>query len=205
MSLADVDWSVLRGTIVVLVVSLTISGSLVYGGYSVASDAELQHLRAKGRFQAARARYLTLDDEKRVIEEFGPRFSELESAGLIGDERRLSWVETLRTVAQGMKMPALQYEIATQEPMTPEFTVPAGTFSVYGTEMRLSMGLLHAGDLPAVFAALGESARGLFTVTGCSLKRQTDELGVQVDPRKPNLKADCRLQWMVTRKPETGT
>jgi hypothetical protein len=205
LNLNDVDWSVVRGSLIVLLVSAGISGALIYGGYAVAADAELKQRRDNGRFQAARVRYLTLDDEKRLIEEFAPQFAKLEEAGLIGDERRLSWVETLRTVAQGMKMPSLRYEISSQEKYKTEFEVPQGVFGVYSTEMRLKMGLLHGGDLGAVFAAMSAASRGLFTVTGCSVVRQVTRVTDDLNPSRPNLSADCRLEWMVTRKLEPQT
>ena len=201
MQLGDIDWRVLRGSIIVAVIAFAIAGALVYGGHQISSEAAAAERQSQNRSKSARARYLTLDDEKRLIEEFAPQYAALENAGLIGDERRLSWIETLRTVAKGMKMPALRYEIGAQERFEPDYPLPAGTFTVYGTEMRLQMGLLHAADLPAIFAALGEAARGLFTVTGCSLARPYAELGEQIDPSKANLSVQCRLRWLVTRKP----
>jgi hypothetical protein len=198
--MGDIDWRVLRGSLIVLVVALGISGALIYGGYQVAIEAELTHKRDKNRFHAARKRYLTLDDEDRIIKEFAPQYVALEQAGLIGDERRLSWIETLRKVAKGMKMPSLRYEITSQEKLKPQFKVPGGVFGVYSTEMRLRMGLLHAADLPAVFAALTEAAQGLFTVTGCSMTREYSDLSANIDPSVANVEVTCRLSWMVTRK-----
>ncbi len=205
MQPGSIDWRVLRGSIIVLVVALGISAALLYGGLDVAEEARLIHRGEQNRFQAARARYLTLDDEARIIKEFAPRFAELVDAGLIGEEHRLSWVETLRTVARGLKMPALRYEISSQERITPEYQIPPGIFGVYGTQMRLRMGLLHGADLPAVFLALSEAAKGMFTVAGCSIKRPYVELDPDINPREPNLTVDCRLTWLVTRKPERPT
>jgi len=198
----SIDWRLLRNSALVLVIALGISGALVYGGLDAAEHARLIHKGEKNRFQAARARYLTLDDEARIIQEFAPRFAEFVDAGLIGEERRLSWVETLRTVARGLKVPALRYEISSQEKVTPEYPIPPGSFGVYGTQMRLRMGLLHGADLPAVFLALSEAAKGLFTVSGCSITRPYAESMRDINPSEPNLTVDCRLTWLVTKRPE---
>lgn len=200
----DIDWSMLRGALVLLVIALAIGGGLVYGGHHIASEAELVQRRGQGSFQAARARYLTLDEERRLIETFAPRYAALEDEGLIGEERRLSWVETLRAVARGMKMPALRYEISSQDTFEPDFPVPQGSYSVFATDMRLRMGLLHEADLPAVLTALAQGARGLFSVRDCSMVRRDGAFGGAPDPREPNLDVDCRLQWFVVRRPESG-
>ena len=99
-------------------------------------------------------------------------------------------------------MPALRYEISSQEKVTPEYPIPPGSFGVYGTQMRLRMGLLHGADLPAVFLALSEAAKGLFTVSGCSITRPYAESMRDINPSEPNLTVDCRLTWLVTKKPE---
>lgn len=202
MALAKADWKVLRGSIVMMSVSVIISGGLIYGGQQLASDADQQYRRDYARYQSARARYLTLDDQQRMIEQYYPRYKALEDAGIIGTERRLSWIETLRNMARGLKVPQMRYEISTQEEFEPTFTLPQGTFKVFATDMRLSAGLLHEGDLPAMLAALDEAADGMFSVAGCALEVRADAFPPQPNPRNPNVNAECRLQWFVVRKPE---
>ncbi|MBT6277324.1 MAG: hypothetical protein HOI95_24730 [Chromatiales bacterium] len=205
MQLADVDWGLLRGATIVSFVSLAISGSLIFGGAKLASDAALEYSRDQQRYSSARQRYLTLDDEERLIREFAPQFAALQEQGLIGEEQRLSWVETLRAVAVGLKLPSLQYEISAQRELRPSYTTPAGTFKVYGTEMKLTMGLLHEGDLPAVLTALTQAARGQFSVEGCSLVRNSRGFSGPANPRQPNLDVECRLTWLLIRKPEPSS
>ena len=83
--------------------------------------------------------------------------------------------------------------------------LPRGTFKVYATDMRLSVGLLHEGDLPAMLAALDEAAAGMFSVAGCAMTTRNDAFPLKPDPRSPNINAECRLQWYVVRKPEPRT
>jgi hypothetical protein len=202
MALASADWKVLRGAIVMTVVSVIISGGLLYGGRELADKADLQYRRDYGSYQGARARYLTLDDQQRTIEEFYPRYQGLEEAGMIGDERRLSWIETLRNMARGLKVSQMRYEISSQEEFEPAFELPRGTFKVYTTDMNLSAGLLHEADLPAMLAALDEAAEGMFSVAGCSMQVRANAFPVKPEPRNPNVIAECRLQWFIVRKPE---
>jgi hypothetical protein len=200
--MAEIDWKMLRGRTIMLVVCLSIGAGLVYGGLQQAELAEREYRRAHGHFQGARRRYLTLDDQQRLIEQFYPQYQALEKGGIIGAEMRLSWVETLKRLARGLKMPVMRYEISSQEEFRPTFDVPQGTFKVFTTDMRLNIGLLHEADLPAVITALSEAASGLFTVSGCSIKRRPIAFSGMPNPRKPNVDAACRLRWYVVKKPE---
>ena len=89
MQLADVDWGLLRGATIVSFVSLAISGSLIFGGAKLASDAALEYSRDQQRYSSARQRYLTLDDEERLIREFAPQFG----AARTGPHRRRAAAE----------------------------------------------------------------------------------------------------------------
>ena len=203
--MAEIDWKLLRGRILMLCVCLAIGGALVYGGIHDAEKSDREYRKAHGRFQGARNRYLTLDDQQRLIEQYYPQYRALVDGGVIGVELRLSWVETLKRLARGLKMPAMRYEISTQEEFQPTFDVPQGSFKVFTTDMVLNTGLLHEADLPTVLTALSEAASGLFTVSGCTMKRRPKSFVGVPDPRKPNVDAQCRLRWYAVKKPEQSS
>lgn len=207
MSPSEVDWAVLRRPIVVLVISVAVTAALVAGAHYYSSGVTSSHLGESRRLASARTRYLTLDDEKRLIEEFYPQFEELVRQGLVGEEQRLDWIESLRQVAERLKLPSLRYEIGSQREHDPDFPVESGRFAVFASEMVLDIGLLHEEDLPRFLDALAERAAGTFTVTSCRM--QPAHPGeFQTDPTKPNLNAQCRLRWFVVKlredAPDTG-
>ncbi|NKC16862.1 MAG: hypothetical protein GKR94_33120 [Gammaproteobacteria bacterium] len=199
MRLADVEWRLLRGSMMVSAICLTLGGALIYGAAQIAAEAERRYMADRGRYQSARARYLRLDDEKRLLDEFAPKFALFREHGLIGTEQRLSWVEALRAVAVGLKLAALQYEIGTQEAFSPEFTVPAGSFKVFSTDMQLKMGLLHEGDLRALLTALEEAARGQFSVTNCRFDRSPGSFDDTTVASRANLEVRCNLRWLLVK------
>ena len=200
MTLAEIDWTVLRRPAVVLMVSLAISATVLSGAHYYSSEVEREYLTESRRLASARSRYLALDDEKRLINEYYPQYVELERQGRIGEEQRLNWVETLRTVASHVKLPSLQYEIGAQQPFEPDFPLPAGRFDVLASEMNLTIGLFHEEDLPRMLDELSRRAAGLFTVTSCQVRRLQETF--QEDPTKANLEADCRLRWYTVKPSE---
>ena len=146
-------------------------------------------------------RYLAVDEEEKVIRDYLPRFMELDKNGLSGEERRLSWIETLQDAGDALRLPSLGYEIKAQKPYRPGAASVPGSYRVFVSEMTLSMQLLHEGDLFALLDLLDERAQGVYTVSSCEMTRNFVEL--TDNPVAGNITADCLLEWF-TVKPADG-
>ena len=196
----EIDWSVLRRPIALFATCVLVSAAVATGAYFYGSEVQREYRDESRRLSSARSKYLTLDDEKRLIQEFYPQYEELEKQGRIGEEQRLNWIETLRQIAARIKLPSLNYEIGAQREYTPDFPVDSGRFAVFASDMTLNAGLLHEEDLPRLFADLQRNAAGAFSVSECKVRRT--ERQFQTDPTKANLDAQCRLRWMVVKLTE---
>ena len=91
-----VEWSILRGTLVVFVLSIAASASMVTASFYFRQNMEREYQAHHAEFREASRKYLAVDDEERIIDQFFPEFRRLYEAGLLGRERRLSWLEALR-------------------------------------------------------------------------------------------------------------
>ena len=200
MTLADLDWRMLRGSLVGLAICLVIGAAVLYVSYSFSSAQEREFTNESRKLVSVRGRYQTIDEEERIIEEFLPRFVALEERGVIGREYRLDWIETLRSASADLKIPELNYTIDSQSPYEAEFAYDEGAFEIFVSPMKLDLGLLHEGDLPALIARIERDARGLFRIADCSLTRVGKDLAL--DPTQPNLRANCTLEWLTVRQPE---
>jgi hypothetical protein len=161
------------------------------------ADEGLQ--RAQRLRDAAHSRYAHVDNEKRDIRNFQQRYVELSQRGLIGEERRLEWVDAIRQVQDELQLPPLSYEIDPQQPVRLEAALDLGDYQLRGSRMRLHMELLHEMDLFDFLAGL--HARGFFAAQDCTLKRLATANGTQpVDgasaPLANTLGADCTLNWI---------
>ena len=200
MNSGRVDWLFLKGALALLVGALIAGGAMI-GGALYYSQAKLQALEQVRRALASVShRYRAIDEESRTIARFLGPFKRLQREGIIGAERRLDWIEALRTDAGRLKLPSLRYQISAQAPYTPRFDVPLGALRVYRSNMKLSIGLLHEKDLLRLLAAVDHDAPGLFQLSRCSISRVSDTLSY--DPMTANLKADCNLRWLTLRPSE---
>jgi hypothetical protein len=161
------------------------------------ATTELQ--RAQRLRDVAHARYAHVDNEKRDIRLFQERYVALRQRGLIGDERRLEWVDAIRQVQEELQLPPLSYEIDPQQPVRLEAALDLGEYQLRGSRMRLHMELLHEMDLFDFFASL--HARGFFAAQDCSIKRLATATSAQGSAEAPGaggatLGADCTLNWI---------
>jgi len=193
MKRKDIDWSILRGSLILLVICIIFAGGITFGSYYFFNRMQQEYRRNNAQFQSISQRYLAVDEEAKMIKQFYPRFVSLYKEGIIGKEHRLNWVEVLRKSGDKIKVPLLNYVIKSQNSYTPGFAVNPGRYQLRSSNMTLSMQLLHEGDLFYIFDALDKDAEGLYNVTSCEMSAGFSELND--NPKASNIRVKCELQW----------
>ena len=122
---------------------------------------------------------------------YQPQFLELRRKGLIGEERRLDWVEAIRQIQQRRRLLPLSYEIEPQQPYLLETQLSMGDYQLRGSRMALRMDLLHELDLFHFLTDLRQV--GTFTVQDCVIRRASN---AGTAPLAPTLNAECTLNWV---------
>lgn len=171
--------------------------TLALGGLLVAASAWYLHQRNAALAHTQQQRNLAYDkfahveNEKLEIRDFQPRFIALRNKGLIGEERRLEWVDAIRQIQERRKLLPISYEIEAQQPFKLEAATALGEYQLRGSRMNLHMDLLHEMDL---FDFLDElHQRSYYTMQDCSIKRSTTGQNAAI---APTLAADCTLYWL---------
>lgn len=148
----------------------------------------------------ARQRYQSSGLEKETIIQYLPLYQQLISRGFVGEERRIEWVDNLRTIQQQHKLFGINYSISTQEAYKPDFALNFGSFSAYRSIMKLELIMLHEGDLLTMIEALDAEQTTPFILRECEITR----LAVNnVGRLTPNLVAKCELDWLTIHEPQT--
>lgn len=199
MKAEKIDWPVLQGAIIVFMISILISGTWVGATWYYSERMLLEHNRQKNLFQNISNQYLAVDQEEKLIRQYYPEFIKLHDKGIIGQERRLSWLETLRSAGENMKLPALRYGIESQSRFVPDYSVNTGSFQIYSSSMKLNVDLLHEGDLKKLLDTLSTEAPGIYNVSKCMLRR-SGEINIE-NANKGNISAECELRWLNIKKP----
>ncbi|TFW13657.1 hypothetical protein, partial [Duganella callida] len=142
---------------------------------------------------AAWSRYSQVELEKRDIRNFQRRFVALHRRGLVGDERRLEWLDAIRQTQEQLKLPPLSYEIEPQQAVHLATPVDLGEFQLYGSRVRLHMELVHELDLFNFLQTLRQY--GYFAVQDCSVRRLAAGPGANNNHRPP------KTQKKIKQKP----
>jgi hypothetical protein len=134
------------------------------------------------------------DQEKGVIERYVEPYMQLERAGIVGEEKRISWIDALRAANSEADLYGIEYELEPQQSYAFKNEVAADSLPVHQSVMKLRFELLHEGDLLHFFQALAAQKVGRFTVNECKLQRLPVNLAVPVN--QPTLKAECEVAWI---------
>jgi len=195
LRVSKVDWLYLRRPFIMLGVAILVSAALIVVGYQYEAAQQEAYDQAVGELRATHKRYSNLVRDLELIEQYRNLYNEYKASGLVGEERRLSWIESLQSANQVLRLPTLTYNLQPQEDFKrPEFNVKRDVV-VKSSPMDLSIGMLHEEDLFALLEVLRQSIASLFTVDSCSMSRRTG-IDRSLDTKRPNLNTSCTIRWV---------
>lgn len=139
--------------------------------------------------------YRNMVNDIDLLDQYRNLYSGYKASGLVGKERRLSWIESLESTNEVLRLPTLTYSLHPQEDFKrPGFKLKRG-INVKSSPMELTMGLLHEEDLFALLEGLRLSIKNLFTVDNCSISRKSGNERV-LDTQRANLTTKCTIRWV---------
>lgn len=184
------------------VVGLIAAGAVAYSAKAVtAAKAEVKSQETE--LIEAKNRITRSGQERGIIERYIEPYRELERNGIVGEERRIGWIDALRAANQEADLYGVEYQVSPQQAYSFSGEVGAGPLTIHQSLMKLRFELLHEGDLFRFFDALAAQKVGRFSVNQCTLTRLPVDLAVPVN--QPTLSAQCDLAWItIAGPPEEG-
>jgi len=190
-----IDWFYLKRPIIVFFAMLLVSLALVIVGQQYEQAQEEEYQKALSTLTSTHRLYRNIVNDIDLLDQYRKLYSEYRSTGLVGEERRLSWVESLKSTNQVLRLPTLTYNLLPQETFERPGFKAKRDVAVLSSPMELSIGLLHEEDLFALLEGLRLSIRTLFTVDSCEIIR-TSDIEQSLDTKRANLKARCTIRWV---------
>ncbi len=193
--MVKIDWHYLKRPIIFLFVSSLIAGGLIVAGIEYESRMDQQYQESLGSLQSTYRLYTSMVNDIDLLEQYQSLYEGYRNSGLVGAERRLSWIESLEIANSGLQLPRLRYNLEAQEDFDrPKLRVNSSV-SLNSSPMRLDMGLLHEEDLFAYLDGLRQSIDNLFTVDACSFER-AGNVASSINTQAVNVSASCNLRWV---------
>jgi len=156
MSISRQDWRKLRNPILGLGAALILIGLLISFADQYRQKNALALQSQQNLLNQARQKYQSSGLEKETITQYLPIYNDLLASGFIGEERRIEWIENLRQIHAQHKLFSIDYSIGLQENYKPNFLLNLGNFKLNRSVMKLSLDMLHEGDLLALLDGLQE-------------------------------------------------
>jgi hypothetical protein len=124
----------------------------------------------------------------------------LKDLRIVGEERRLEWVEALARIRSGRELSELRYQVERQKVLK---TLPGNpALDVRSSSMKVELALLHEGDLLGFLEDLRASGNAYYSVRQCSITRIAD---AAVAPLAPRLRAACQIDLITLAEAKSGS
>jgi hypothetical protein len=131
------------------------------------------------------------------LKEFMGSYNDLQQQGVIGNPRRLEWLEALQSNTALNGIPKLGFTLSPTEPTADTTLLYANNeFITKTTLLQITYTLLHEGDFYALVKALQEQAQGIFNIEECTIKHNDIETSnTNEGALKALLMGNCTLRW----------
>ena len=191
----SIDWFYLRRPLIILVVATIISVAVALVGYEFEKAKQEEYQAAMTTLRTTHQLYNNIINDIDLLEQYRALYTDYKASGLIGEERRLSWIESLESTNAVLRLPTLTYSLNPQEDfIRPGFRAKRDV-SVKSSPMELNIGMLHEEDLFALLEGLRLSIQNLFTIDQCNITRQST-VNRSLETKKANLRSDCTIRWV---------
>ncbi len=190
-----IDLQFIKRPLIFIIIILVVSVVLMVFGQQFETAKLDQYNSSKSSLQRSHRTYKKLVEDLDLLDLYTKSYKKYRKSGLLGPERRLSWVESLEAVNDVLQLPKLSYELDPQE----EFKQPklqiVNNIKVSSTPMKLEIELLHEEDLFVVFEGIQNNIDSLFTIDSCKITRLGKRDSV-LSTQKANLRSSCLLRWI---------
>jgi len=152
--------------------------------------AGVEFAAAREQRAQARERLMRIAEEEKEVKEKLEVYLRLRALGILGDERRLEWADSMTRIRTQRELPDLRYRVERQRLISSVAAKPANV-DFFASAMKVELALLHEGDLLNFLADLRESGNAYYSIKRCAISRTG--LASTVAGLAPRLRAECEI------------
>ena len=147
----------------------------------------------------AQERMAKVAEEEREIRENMVHFERMQRLGIVGDQNRLDWIESIAKIKNARKLFEIRYNIDAQSSVDYPGVVATNAADFVVSRMRLNMLLLHEGDLLNFLSDLQAAGKAHVSVRRCSVSRIDRMALLSATALQPRLRAECVVDLVSVR------
>ena len=204
MKITRQDIDALRVPLIALLVTIVVAAAVVFVSGTILDSARQLLVKRDNELRQARLKIQNAGEEKELISRYLGSYQQLARAGFVGEEQRITWLDTLRAANEEARIFGVEYDLSAQRPYAYAAEFNPGQLLLQESVMHIKFGMLHEEDLPRFLDALARRGGGYFTVDDCVVRRLRNEPEVNLAQVEAKLSADCNLRWLTVRPPGPG-
>lgn len=175
---------------IAFVLALAGAAALIRSTQNLLAQESRQLVATRAERQQAQQRLARIAQEEREVRDHIELYRRLQGLNIIGEERRLDWVDAMARIRVQRELLDLRYQVDRQKVLK---SIPgkAASVDVRASTMTVELALLHEGDLLRFLEDLRASGNAYYSVQRCAISRIGQEAaGAATAPR---LRASCQI------------
>ncbi|MCK5715019.1 MAG: hypothetical protein KAH64_03580 [Nitrosomonadaceae bacterium] len=193
MKFSTKDLPRIRGLLIISVLTLVLGAIIAYVSNGVLIEAQQSKITADREWSEAHRKLERTKNEQEDLQGYYRQYQNLVEQNVIGQERRLDWIETIEKIRNKLNIFSVKYKLEPQETLNFETVTSSNSFDLHRSNMTLDFSLLHEGQLLNFLDTLSEEAKGMYLLESCTLTRNDFVRQLRFIP---NLQAKCTLGWI---------
>ena len=199
MNITRDDLKRLRMPLAVAIILLVLgAASLIASGYYLDEARTARDATRLSRV-AAQERVSRVAEEERGIREDLVYYEQMRERGIVGEQSRLDWIESIARIKNERKLFEIRYNFEAQRPLDYPGLVATGTADFVVSRLKLDMLLLHEGDLLNFLADLQAGIKAHVSVRNCAVTRIERGAAPGATTLQPRLRAECQVDLVSVR------
>ena len=148
----------------------------------------------------AQERVARVSEEEREIRENLVDYERMRERGMLGEQSRIEWIESIARIKRDRKLFEIKYRIEAQRPLDyPGVISTTGGAEFVVSRMRLDMLLLHENDLLDFLADLETAKKAFVSTRQCVITRIERGSLPSATAVQPRLRAECQVDLVSVR------
>jgi hypothetical protein len=193
MNIKRDDLKRLRVPMALAVVAAAIGVAALVAAQSYLDTAKKARDLSRASRVGAQERVLRVSEEEREIRENLIDYERMREQGMMSDQNRIDWIESIARIKNNRKLFEIRYKIEAQRTLDYPGVVATGGTDLVVSRMNLDMLLLHEDDLLNFLADLQATKKAFVSVRQCSVTRLERGSVQNVTSLQPRLQATCQI------------
>lgn len=183
--------------LIIFVILSALFGAAWYGYGEIQKELIAQEKPKIQKLNSLRSQVKFLQQQVRLYQEYGEKYEELVKKGLVKQQDRVFWTDSLIKLKDEYLIPDLSFSFSPEKPLSSgqfsKIKIPNGMF--FYSDVTLKMSLQHEEDLVRVFESISQNISPLYLVQNCDtkLKDSGHEINANFDLMSGNINVSCSL------------